>query len=452
MLFTLALLISAAATEPATYVLRSEMDVWDVAVADMNGDGNQDVLVLSCDAESHPLKKALLVFLASPESAYAEAPSATLSLDPRVGALQLAEVDGAPPREVVAFDAAGATVYHFADGAFTPAATPRFSSLMPSGGREPLFLKEAEDINGDGIDEWLIPQADGFAVRHSDRVLKEIECDVVSEIRRNGSIYVYHRLPATESFDHPGTSVKGLAFLSDEFADFAYGDNWEQTQRFKVPVNLEEKWEASAQMKDIDKNGFPDLLVTQTRGTVNIEVLTQLYLADGAFSYPEQPTAAFSTKGSIASPALIDVDGDEHLDMVFIRIPFGVKNLVNFFVRGKVSVEADVYLFNEGYPAAPNYTTTLSLDAPDGREQVAYTMGDFNEDGRLDVAFGLATQQLVIHTGEADKFVSNKPWKTFSLPSFGNARSEKLNANEAADIIILHPGGDNAQRVEVVVF
>ncbi|MCC6143035.1 MAG: hypothetical protein IT368_04425, partial [Candidatus Hydrogenedentes bacterium] len=235
-------LIGLAIAAPSNHVLKSESDVWDMAVSDMNGDGLRDILLLACDSKSHPLQKTLHLYLASEDSAYAESPSASQVLHPRTGALQLAEVTGAPPRELVAFDASGATVYAFADGAFSVQSEPKFSSLLPSGAREPIFLKEAEDLDGDGVDEWLVPQADGYAVRHAGGVEAEIACDVVSEIRRNGSIYVYHRLPAMQTFVQSDSPVKGLAFLSDEFADFAYGPNWSQSERFKVPVNLEDKW------------------------------------------------------------------------------------------------------------------------------------------------------------------------------------------------------------------
>lgn len=449
------LFLSAAGLEPSVFVLRAEDNVWDVAAEDFNQNGVKDILVLSCDEKRDPLRKMIGLHLANPERPlYQEHPDVRITVDPGIGAFMLAQVTGEGPRELVAFDAEGATVYQYVDGRFETIARPRFHSLLPTGSKEPIFLKHnAIDLTGDGIDEWLIPMPTGVAIRHMDQELARVPCDVVSEIRRGDSFYVYHRLPAVQAFEQEGTQVKGLAFLSDEFADFAHGPDWSRHERFRIPMDLEDKWEASAKMADITGNGLPDLVVTQTRGTINLEVLTQVYLAEEPFTYPAKPNAAFSARGAIASPALMDVDGDGKLDMIFIRIPFGVRNVVNFFVRNKVTIQADVHLFRDGgFASRPDFNTTLTLDAPDGREQVAYTMADFDGDGRLDVAFGSGANELVIHTGEPDRFISNRPWQRIDVPSFGIARAFDLDGNAAQDIIIIHPGGPNSKRVEVIVF
>ncbi|MEA3366270.1 MAG: VCBS repeat-containing protein, partial [Candidatus Hydrogenedentes bacterium] len=211
--------------------------------------------------------------------------------------------------------------------------------------------------------------------------------------------------------------------------------------------------EASAQMKDIDGNGFPDLVVTQTKGGVNMSVVTHIYIASAPFTYPDEPSAIFSVKGAVASPFLIDVDGDDKLDILFIKVPFGIKTFINLFLRKKVSVEVDVFLFNGyTYNAKPEFSTNVTIDAPEEREHPAHTMADFNGDGRIDVLFGSGTDEVVIHTGETRRFISHKPWVTLPFTPFGEARSYDLNANDAKDIVIFHPGGKNATKIEVAVF
>ena len=224
----------------------------------------------------------------------------------------LAEVDGQPPRELVAAHGSGATIFAFAPDGFSPGDTVRFSALYPSNSREPCFAKwGAVDLQGDGVDEWLVPVAGGVQVRSADREITTISCDVVSEMRSGDSLYIIHRLPDFHSFTLEGQQALGLAFLSDEFADFAYGDAWSQRKRVRLPMNLEEKWDASASMKDITGNGFPDLVVTQTRGTVRMYAETHVYLAREPFVYPEKPDAVFSAGGAVSSPMVMDVNGDQ---------------------------------------------------------------------------------------------------------------------------------------------
>jgi len=453
MILSMLLGLSAlAADTPQNYVLRTAENVWDVAVEDINGNGLKDIFVLTCDDKSYPLKKQVDVFLASPEGGYAEQPSFSLPLDPSISTLFFAEYDGTAPRELVAADAEGATVYQYTGAQFAELSRPRFTSLLPNGSKEPIFLENAaKDLTGDGREEWLIPMPTGYQIRRGDEVLTTVACDVVSTLRRSESTSISHRLPAYHTFEHEG--MQALAFLSDEFADFNYGPNWSQHRRFQIPQDLDEKWEASASMKDISGNGLPDLLVTQTRGTVRMEALTQIYLATEPFVYPDEPSATFSSQGAIASPGLVDINGNGKQDLVIINVSFGVRNIVNFFMRGRLAINAEVYLFEDGgFGSTPAYRTTLSLEAPEGRERVAYALGDFDGDGRKDVAFGEGSNSLVIKRGEEDRFVEQRAWATISVPSFGTARTHDLNANGADDIVLFHPAGEHQKRVEVILF
>ncbi|HOC67249.1 MAG: FG-GAP repeat protein [Candidatus Hydrogenedentes bacterium ADurb.Bin101] len=443
-----------AQVEAGVYTVGTGQPVWDVSVTDMNGDGLGDVLLLTNDETAFPPRKQLAVCMAEVSGAYGREPAPLLDLPVETGVVFAAEVDGQSPREIVAAHGTGATVYQFAGGRFSVLETVRFNALYPTNSREPCFAKwGAVDLQGDGIEEWLLPVAGGVQVRTLTREVAFLSCDVVSEMRSGDSLYIIHRLPDFVSFTLEGRQALGLAFLSDEFADFAYGDAWSQQKRVRLPMNLEEKWDASASMKDINGNGFPDIVITQTRGTVRMYAETHVYLAREPFVYPEKPDAVFSASGAVSSPLVMDVNGDERLDLIFIRIPFGVKNLVNFFVRGKLAVQAEVHLFDgEKFNQEADYHTSMSMDAPEGRERVAYTFGDFSGDGRLDVAYGSKSDTLAVYTGDPERFIGSRPWQEFKMPAFGTARAYDLNHNKARDMVLFRPGGDNARRVDILVF
>jgi hypothetical protein len=451
----LALTFFQSPPNPEALVLQVGGSVWDVAVTDLNGDKAKEILALTNDQTDEGTQKSLHVFLATAGGTYDTKPAHTLNLSPDVGALFLAEVDGAAPRELVAVDAMGAIVYAFADGAFSEVAAPRFTSLFATGTNEPVFLKKvAKDITGDGRDEWFVPVPVGYELRTAEEKLATVRCDLVSEYRGVTDISIYHRLPSIHAFKpDDGAEQSSLAFLSDEYADFSYGDGWSEAVRFKVPANLEEKWEASTRMDDVNGDDLPDLVVSQTKGTAQIQVLTQVYVAEAPYTYPDEPTNTFEASGAIATPYIRDVDGDEKLDLILIQVPFGVKAIWNFFVRNKIVVQAKVYLYKEdGYGAKPDFDQEVTLDAPEGREQVAYNMGDFNGDGRLDVAFGISKDELIIRLGSDKTFLTQKPWTRISTPTFGFARPFKLNDNMNDDLIIYHPGIENKERIEVILF
>lgn len=446
------LLVAAPAVEPQ--VLNTRLPVWDTLVIDVNGDGLDDVAAFCADDKSYPLEKDLTVFLASAPGKFLEQASVELALDPAVGTAFFAELDGSAPKEFVAVDSNGASAYRFREDRWETLGHAEFPSLWPTGVREPVFLRDtAYDLNGDGLDEWLAPTPSGYEVRNMIGVVASVPCDVVSAIRTGSSTYITHRLPAYQLFDLPGSDTKALAFLSDEFADFAFGANWAERRRHRIPVQVGDKWDAQVRMEDLNADGFPDLIIAQTEGMVNMRSLTQVYLAKGPFTYPDAPTAAFETRGALTSPVAIDINGDKRLDLVFVNIPLNVRSFFNYFVRGKLTISADVHLYRDGsYPPKPSFRTTLTLDAPDGRQSVAYTMGDYTGDGYVDAAFGRSIAELGIYEGKPNDFLASRPILTFPLPSFGVARSHDIDANGRDDIIIHHPASEHSRRIEIIVF
>lgn len=439
---------------PRCSVLQSEYNVWDAMAEDITGDGVREILLLTCDELNRPLKKELLVFIGDAENKYSETPSIRMPLEDTVSVLFFAEMDGVPPRELVTADATGARVYQYQDGAMAPMAEHPFPSLLPYRSREPIFLKNtAMDLNGDGIEEWLIPTASGYEVRRGGASLALLPCDMAGEIRRGDSLYIVNRLPAIQSFAVENTATKGLAFLTDEYADFFYGDDWSNHKQFRIPLFVQEKWDSSAKMADINGNGFPDLVVTQTKGTINMQALTHIYVSTEPFQYPEQPTRTFTVRGGVTSPQIVDVDSDGLKDVLLISVPLGFKNFINFFLRGKLSVDAEVYFFDgKTFADKPAYSSSILMDAPDGREQVANVMGDFNGDGHLDVAMGKSKDTLVVHAADPSRLMAPRPWLTLEVPGFGMAQAADIDDNNKKDIILMHPGGANSRRVDVIVF
>jgi len=429
-------------------------NVWDAAAEDLDANGFADLLLLCGDERSDPLNKFIAVYMAGADGAYPDQPSSRCPLDESVGVLFQAEMDGKAPREIVAASGLGAQVYSFQGDGLKQTAKVEFSSLFPTRAKAPVFVKNVTaDVEKDGRDEWLVPVPQGYEVWDNLRRRARIGCDVNSEMRRGESILITNRLPAVEPFALSGEPVQGLAFLSDEYADFAHGKDWATHTRVRIPVNVQEKWDASAKMADINNDGFPDLMVTQTKGTVNLESATQIYIAPEPMKYPDKPTASFSAGGSIAAPALLDVNGDKQRDVVVIRIPFGVKNIINFFVRGKLSISAEVYLYNgKDFGPKPTYETNLTLDAPEGKEQVAYAMEDFNGDGRLDLCISESRDALSFYAGVENGFIASKPFSEIKMPSFGNISSLDLNGNAAKDAVLIRAGGKEPKRVDVILF
>jgi hypothetical protein len=447
-------LFAIAAAHPETFVLNSPVDAWDVTRGDLNGDGLTDVVVYGSDATSENPTKELVLFLGEDGGRFSSEPSLRYKLDPSNGTAFACEFDGEPPEELIEVGQGGANVLRLEDGSLKVIDRVEFNSLLPGRTREPIFARDIpRDLDGDGAEEWLIPTPLGVSVYSRGHLRAEIPAPVSSEFREYGYRTITHRLPAVTSFALPEETNNAIALLGDRYADFSYGHEWTEHVRHPLAIHNEENWDASAEFEDINADGYPDLVVTQTSGTVNLEVLTQIYFAQGPFQYPEQPDSKFETKGSFTTVELADVDGDGKSDLVLVRISLGVRNIINYFLRKRVSIEVAVhYLRNGGFAQRADETTSITIDAPDGREQSAYATGDFDGDGRLDVMVGTGEQRLTFYQGALNAFLSSRPWISLEIPTFGVARIADLNGNDADDIILHHPNGAHKRRVDLILF
>lgn len=453
MLLAFTVFVTLAASPPLS-ILTTPSAIWDVSVEDVNGDGLQDIVATTSATSASSTTKSLEIFIAKAPARYPSTPSLSVPLEHWSGSVFFAEVDGRAPRELVVAKPDEATWYRFTEGAYVKGGSTSFHSVLPGGSVELLFLEDAaEDLDGDGIDEWIIPGPYGYQLHNAYGLIAKIEGDIDSEIRPYGTPQITLRLPSQQSFVMTSEEQKGLAFLSDTYADFSFGEGWRNHKRHALPLELDDKWDAVTRMDDINNDGFPDLVVTQTRGTLRMKVLTQVYIASAPFVYPKKPTWSLESQGAFSTAYIRDVDGDDDLDIIFLDISLGIRSIVNYFVRGKVSVKASVHLFKSGtYSRKADYKTSLTLDAPDGREQIAFTLGDFNGDGQLDAAFGKTAKKLSVHLGDTKSFLSSKSMATYDVPTFGVGRVYDLNGNDKDDLLLFHPGGDDSRRIDVVAF
>jgi len=435
-------------------VLTTELPVWDVLSADLNNDGFKDVITYCSDETAKTPTKELVIFLAGPGGGFAAATKIRYPLPETNGTAFDTEYDGVAPREIVVLHQSNAAVLRLEGTTFVEVDRADFVSLLPTGSREPVFLRGiSKDLDGDGREEWMLPGPEGFGVFAEGRRLATLPAPTTSELRDFSNFQISHRLPDVTTFALPDEPQRAIALLSDTQANFSYGANWSEHERYEIPRRLDEKWDASAELDDINVDGWPDLMVTQTSGTVNLKTETQIYIATGPFQYPSKPNATMASSGSFTSAALRDANGDKKLDLVFISVPIGIGNIINYFLRSKVTVEASVYTYGpKGFGTKPSRSAGLTLDAPEGRERSAYAMADFDGDGFLDAAVGTGAEVMTFYRGSQREFLSASPWLKLTMPTFGIARTGDLDANGNDDLLLIHPSGPNERRVEVVLF
>lgn len=448
------LALTAQPPAPIAYTLRTELPAWGAQAVDVNGDGLRDLAAITADSKVISGTTRLEFFLADATGSLPSEGSRQLDLGRDMSVVQFAELNGRAPSELLVFRDDLARIFEFADGDFRQYAEIAVQSLFPRRAREPKIVDDfAKDLDGDGMDEWLLPTSRGFTLYRGTSPIAQLETDYENEFDAFNRRLITHRLAGTATFRSADTATLGIACYSDRAADFYYGDNWREHKQVLLPAPPDDKWDGQSAMEDIDADGFPDIVVTQTRGSANLQVVTEVYIASAPFEYPSAPTASFTTKTALSNPYLRDVDGDTKIDLVFVTIPIGVRSVVNYLFRHKLTVQGTVHLFGaNGFSEKPTFQDTVTLDAPEGREQIAFTLADFTGDGKTDAAIGRKKDEFAFFEGGESGFLAPRPWALLSMPAFGDAAKSDVNGNGGDDLILVHPASADSTRIDVVVF
>jgi hypothetical protein len=176
---------------------------------------------------------------------------------------------------------------------------------------------------------------------------------------------------------------------------------------------------------DVNGDGRVDLFFKKTVGGIsNMKTEARLYLALADGDYPQKPGYSVEREGHGASARLLDVNGDGRSDLVWPHVEMGLANLIRMMLAGKLSVTFEVYFSKDGALAeAPglkipsalgiNFKSAQELSGP-------YPVfgEDFNGDGIGDLVLGSAgggsgddPDRLEIYPGtQSGKYADDPMW------------------------------------------
>jgi hypothetical protein len=459
---------------PTIYALQHDGALADVAVADVNGDRRGDLCALSmCDSVQDGAW--LSVYLSRADGTYPKTADCRYALPDSIGGAFFAETNGAAPTEVVAVDTTGAYILGWRGGELAELARPRFLSLFPAGLTCPKFLEnQVVDLDRDGVHEWLVPLPHGYALRSANAELATIGCHVVGAVARDSAsrTHLRYEFPGVVPFPWESEVHEALAFINTHTVEFARGPGWDKIIATEIPFKEKPeslsraqsggyadtfpkppKPEAHAELHDLNDDGLPDLLITEAEGSINIETTTRVHFARPGCTFSEKPDVTFVKSGAFAQPTVIDVNGDGKKDIFFFQLSFGLKSMVSYFVREKVTLRLEAHLYSEdGFRDDAEYTSKFTLDAQDNSRTGVLALGDFTGDGRMDAAFSLEGERLGLFEGRGEDLISEDPVSEFDIPPYGTAKTCDLDGDRAQDIVVFEPGREEASRIHVAVF
>lgn len=452
MLITGLLIQIALAVEPIHQPLTVAHDVWDVIAEDLNNDEQLDVIALYADQHDAQERKGIYVFLANTDGHYPEQPSVDFPLGESTGDAFLTRRNG--NSEIAVLTETGVTCYAVQDGQLIETDRCAMTSLFPLYTREPAFMRNvAFDLDADDSDEWVVPVIGGFEVWDAGEKQASLRSDMKSESSWLEGLSVTHNIPQVSVFDREDQSNKAIGLVGMRGVTFHFGENWEETRVHKFGDEHGDNWETRGVLDDINADGIPDLMITSTKGTADIEVRLQLYLANEELEFSSDPFFEMNSKGGLLVPGLVDLNGDDQLDLVVRDFQITVRNIVNFLIRKKITMKLSTHFFENGVlPEEESLSNSITMDISQDGEEAIHTYGDYNADGINELAVGTKRSALTISAITKNGALTKKPWATMDVSGFGIARTHDLDNSGTDDLIIIHPRGTHKKTIDVIRF
>lgn len=356
----------------------------------------------------------------------------------------------------------------------------RFKSIYNAPVYESIpWMNVFKDLNGDGLDDFLIPSFEGYQVAVQ---------------RADGSFTGAVSLAAAPMMDmsynsHPWYQAKGLFhgdMTGDGRADLIF---WQDGQfgvyrqlndgQFSaqavwlpsvVPLDFDSvdgmslrfsNQDQSNQtvtvihsLADYDGDGILDLMTMQVKseGVLNKKTTFSLHqgelVSDGKQRYVQfqsSPAARIESSGIQYDMLARDLDGDGDLDLMTSSIELGVGKIVAALLTSAIKIDLSFYKMEDGtYPESPQTRRTMratfSLSSGD-YWLPAVQLLDENRDGHLELFIQESDEEFSTYAGEPDGlFADRGKTLTSPLPKDPDLiRQLDINGDAAPDLLMLVP-------------
>lgn len=459
------LLLMALAQDPAygTVTLRAERADGLVA-RDLDADGRRDLVV----QEGRDLR----VFLS--DGTIGPDPDHTVRLEGGAFLWTFGTLAGRERPALLSAGSRAVTARSFDGRAFgTPTDLVVHPSLFPpldAGGKPPLRMDFAPDLDGDGRSDVLLFRRDSiFLMRQQEdgsfRCLQKLPVAVGTR----AGLPPVPTLPLTETVEVPvlafgDTDGDGRTdvsryheetlgiFLQQATGTFAEMRETELvTSRKKKRRRRFFRFEVPPWIGDFNADGLLDVAVCYcSKGRVHL-----FYGRPGRTDYSKPDDVKQVNDAWSTGIYTEDLDGDGRLDMIMGVIrKFGVTEGIDVFLSGRISIELHVYAMQASGTYTKDPVQELTFSIPYAlqvtRESATVDLtfrpnfsGDVDGDGRRDLLVAADGPALDVYPGVAGRLLSDRPTGRISMAPPPEATHTELftadlNADGRSDLLLKH--------------
>ncbi len=441
----LVLVLAAPAVGPMErVVLKVPGRVVAALPADVDGDGQQDVLVIWRQGGPQKSRGRVSVYLTR-DGRVGSRPSHVGSLPPATAAFDVGDADSDGRTDVLLLKGDGVwSLPGRADGrlgdepvrlvkAMTLAAIPHEDHVPPirllvelSAGRRALLVPT---VPIGPLALYERDQGGSFRLLGMLGVPTRSNLYTAAEDFRSSRDFsaVFHLvMPRFQLADQDGDGRRDLFFFSrDSVAVFRARPDGRFPERpdlgrcFGLLTDAERIQRGThirGSAADVDGDGRADLLFNKSSGGIaSMKNEVRLYMADSRGRYRREPDLTIRSDGYGAFARLLDVDGDGRMDLVRPYVKMGIMMMSRVLLTGKIDVDFQIHLSRNGrLEERPDFSleSSLAVDFHSSQELSGpYPVfgRDFTGDGRPDVVIGQAgsgsgknPDRLEIRAGLAD--------------------------------------------------
>ena len=373
--------------------------------------------------------------------------------------------------------------------------TPRRSEI--------LHLDLARDLNGDGLDDLVVPDSQGFLVviqMEGGALTDPVKIGTSNLSRRVAEMSMaagsdgYRFDPWSHSrvheIDYDRDGRNDLAFWNGGRLEVHFQD---ENGRFS-PVSKSfstnaafdseglasfvldargETWKALHSLGDMNGDGIADLATLSPRGAslrktwssrASVVLMDSRYEVHfgtptpGGTHLGAQADTSIQSAGVQLEMQQHDFDADGQTDIMFTIGHFSIRNLFGALLKGSVPLELEFYRMEAGaYPDQPNAVRKITAGSPPwwrGKFYPSVLIGDVNGDERADLVMQKGRKELHIFLGvQGPELFARRPQKVaVAMPKDEeNVWLVDFNQDGKQDVLIHHTSTTKPNRVTTLI-
>ena len=463
-------------------VLKTDGRIVDGAVEDLNDDGLLDILAVYTTGHHPHTRRWLAVFYQNKARVFDPSPNQVWEVDPRAAVLDAGDVSSDPGQEIVVLRKDGVCLYARRDGTFTTESRRLIEteSIFAVAEEEDLPTWDfVRDICPDKGDEVLVPgfgeielwcrgQGDAyqlqqtFPVKTTARVYAETPGENYSY-----SLRADYRVPKIDSKDFNNDNRNDVlicwednldVFLQRSNGTFQTAPDYQLRMNLRTEDELEgDEVDVLLYANDLNGDGSMDIVANKMKGGLaNATTQTSLFLYEAESGFKESPDQFMTAEDAVSEPYLIDLNNDNRPDLIQPEVKMGIKSVVSMLLMKKFDINFLVYL-NRGnglFPTEPDYSTKVGFKIDFTRRGGSASPliefeGDYNNDGRKDLAVGTKEDELSVFFGDKHKVFTKKPQIQETVKTSSYVAAKDFDGDGKTELLLYYP--DQKERHNEII-